>query len=868
MLKKILKITAIVLVLLIAAAFVAPYLFKDKIRGIVKETINKKLSAKVNFKDVDISLFRHFPKVAVALEDLQVTGTGEFKEDTLIAAKNIDVSLNLMSVINGKEMTIYAISLNKPRIHAIVSKDGKANWDIIKPGTAPQDTAKSEPLSLKLKQYEIIDGYLSYIDNQGNMKAEIVNLNHTGSGDFANDIFTLNTITSTNALSFTYGNIPYLVNAKTDIKMDVQVDNKVKKYSFKTGDISINNLKLFTEGSLQMLDSAYAMDIKFNAPSTEFKSILSLVPAVFKKDFDKVEASGKAIFNGFAKGTYSKTQIPAYGINLEVQNGSFKYSDLPKPVKNINLTVNVTNPDGVTDHTVVNIPKGHIEMNNAPFDFRLLLKNPVSNMFIDAAAKGKLNLGNVTQFAKLEKGTKLSGLLDADVNIKGNVTAMEKQQFDQFNAAGTIRINNMNYASKDYPGGVKVDNLLMTFNPKNVIINNFKGQYLKTNFGATGILNNLLGFMLKNQPLDGTLNVKADQLNLNDWMAASGSSTAKSTAASAPFAVPNRIKFLVNADIGKVHYDKLDIQNLSGNIVLKDETVFMNNIKGQALDGTMAVNGSYSTKTSKKNPDIALSYDVRDVDVQKTFNAFNTVQKLMPVAQFISGKFTSQLSMNGKLGDNMMPQMNSLTGDGNMLLLKGVLSNFEPLNKLAKILNVARLKDISLNNVSNRIAFANGKVQVKPFNVKVSDMNMEIGGAHSFDQSLDYNLNLKLPRSMMGVAGNTMVNNLVGKVNANGIPVKMSDVINLSVKMGGSIKNPSLKTDLKQGTTSLANEVKNQAVNAAKDSINSAKNKAVTKAKDALDKAISKDTTTQKAKESVKNVLEGLFKKKKPAEGE
>ncbi len=863
MLKKFLKITAIIVVLITAVAFAVPYLFKDKITMIVKETINKKLNAKVNFKDVDISLFRHFPKVAVALEDLQVIGTGEFQEDTLISAKNIDVSLNLMSVINGKKMDIYGITVNNPRIHAIVNKDGKTNWDIVKPDTAQTDTAKSKPLSLKLKQYEINNGYLSYVDKQGNMNAEVINLHHKGSGDFMNDIFTLNTTTHAGAVNFTYNNIPYLVNAKTDITTDIQVDHKAQKYSFKTGDITVNNLKLFTEGFVQLLDSSYVMDIKFNAPSTEFKSILSLVPAVFKKDFDKVEASGKAIFNGFAKGTYSKTSIPAYGINLEVQNGSFKYIDLPKPVKNINLIVNVNNPDGITDHSVINIPKGHIEMDNEPFDFRLLIKNPVTNMFIDAAAKGKLNLANVSQFSKLEKGTKLSGLLDANVNLKGNVAAIEKKQFDQFNAAGTVQINNMNYVSKDYPGGIDVSNLLMTFNPKNVIINNFKGQYLKTNFNATGILNNLLGFMLKNQPLDGSLNVKADQLNLNDWMATSGNTAAQNSTASTPFAVPNRVKFLVNADIGKVHYDKLDIQNLSGNIVLKDETVFMNNVKGQALDGTMAVNGSYSTKISKKKPDIALSYDVRDVDVQKTFNAFNTVQKLMPIGQFISGKLTSKLSMNGKLGENMMPDLSSLTGDGNMLLLKGVITNFEPLNKLAKTLNVSQLKDISLNNVNNHIAFANGKVQVKPFNIKVSDINMEIAGTHGFDQSLDYNINLKLHRSMMGANGNALVNNLTSKANASGIPIKMSDIINLSVKMGGTIKNPSLKTDLKQGTSTLANDVKKQAISTAKDTINSMKNKAVVKGKEELDKILTKDTTTKKA---IKNVLDGLFKKKKPAE--
>ena len=152
MLKKSLKITAIVLAVLLIAAFALPYLFKDKITLKVKETINSKLNAKVNFKEVDLSLFRHFPRMAVALADFQVTGTGDFAADTLIFAKNIDVALNLMSVIGGGEMQVYSVTINQPRIHAIINAAGKANWDILKPDTIAPDTAKAKPFSLKLQK--------------------------------------------------------------------------------------------------------------------------------------------------------------------------------------------------------------------------------------------------------------------------------------------------------------------------------------------------------------------------------------------------------------------------------------------------------------------------------------------------------------------------------------------------------------------------------------------------------------------------------------------------------------------------------------------------------------------------------------------
>ncbi len=142
--RKILKITGIVLLVLIAAAFIIPIAFKKQITSLVKKEINKNLTATVEFKDVSLSLFRHFPKVSISLDELSVTGTNEFAGDTLVSAANIDVSANLISVIKGKDIKVSGIYLESPRIHALVNKEGKANWDITKPST---DTSVSTDTS-------------------------------------------------------------------------------------------------------------------------------------------------------------------------------------------------------------------------------------------------------------------------------------------------------------------------------------------------------------------------------------------------------------------------------------------------------------------------------------------------------------------------------------------------------------------------------------------------------------------------------------------------------------------------------------------------------------------------------------------------
>lgn len=887
-----LKGIGIALLVLLVLLIAVPYLFKGRIIAKIKTEINKNLTAKVDFKDVDISLIRRFPRLAVALEQLEVTGTGPFEGDTLLAVKSLDIAMDLMSIIKGEQIDVYNITLQQPRIYAIVDEQGRANWDIVKPDTAaiaPADdeAADTSSFSMNLRQYSIEQGTIRYSDRQAHMHLVLEQLNHKGKGDFSQDQFTLQTSTTSDAVSFAYGFVPYLLNARTELLTDIKIDNKTSTYSFQQSKLTVNNLKITADGALQLLnDSSYKMDIKFAAPSTDFKDILSLVPSVFTQDFATIKTSGAAEFSGFVKGVYDAQQLPAYGVHLAVKNGFFQYPDLPKPVKNIQLTVNVSNPDGVPDHTVVDVPQAHLEMDESPVDMRLMIKTPVSDLYLDAAVKSKLDLSKVPQFVKFEKGTQLKGLLDADVKARGYMSAIEKQQYEKFDASGKISVNDMLYKSKDYPEGLSVSALLMQFNPKNVAVPVFNGQYLGTNFSADGELHNFLAYALRNEALQGRLNLKADQINLDKWMATGSSSSpaAADTTAGGPFVVPNNLDFTINAQADKVHYDKVDLSQLSGTLLIADQTVTLKDVKGNALQGSIAIDGTYSTKTSAKQPDISLTYDVKELDVQQTFKAFNTVQKLMPIAQFLSGKLSSRLSLQGKLGEDMSPVLNTLTGEGNLLLIQGLLKKFQPLDQLASQLNITALQDISVKDIKNYFAFDNGRVMVNPFRVRLANMSMLIGGSHGFDQSMNYTMQLALPRSLLGQKGNALVNTLVSEAGKKGVPVQVGDSVHLNVLLGGSITKPTVKTDLKETAGKAVDNLKDQAtalvkqkVDSAKtvlkDSLNAVKQEAAAAVKDELKKQLlgggkTDSTKTLKdagkaAEKTLNNTLKGLINRKK-----
>ena len=244
-LRKILKIVGISLSVLLILLIVLPLIFRNQIIAGIKSGINQNINAVVDFKDADVSLIRRFPKLSVRLEEVSVVGTGVFSKDSLLSSKTVDASLNLFSLFED-EMQIYAVELGSPRIHALINKDGLANWDIAKADTTSVSDTSSSPSTFKmnLEHYAIEDGYVFYKDEQGGMSAEIYGLNHEGSGSFTDEIFTLSTSTSSDGASFTYEGIPYLSKTKTNIESDILVDNKTGKYSFNNSELQLNKQKI------------------------------------------------------------------------------------------------------------------------------------------------------------------------------------------------------------------------------------------------------------------------------------------------------------------------------------------------------------------------------------------------------------------------------------------------------------------------------------------------------------------------------------------------------------------------------------------------------------------------------------------------
>ena len=560
--KKVLFGIAIFIFLVIGALIAIPFIFKDQIIAQVKTTANEILTAKLEFTDVNISVFRHFPELSVGLERLDVTnGPGPFEGVKLVQCERVDVTMDLWSAIFGEQVVIKGLFLKKPDIKVYALSNGEVNYNITQP-----DDSESSPV--KLESYGIEDGKIFYDDRGLDMKIEMEGLNHTGSGEFTATLYDLIMKTAIKKLSVNYGGVQYLVNSISDWDAILGADMANMKFTFKENNLKVNDLQIMLDGWVQMPENSedILMDLTFGTPANTFKSLLSIIPGAYTKDYSDVQANGTVQFAGFAKGTYNEKTYPAFKIDFKVGNADFKYPSLPLGVSNINIDASIALPSARLDEMTVKIPKFSLKVGSNPLEGYFNLKTPESDPTVDMKLNGTLNLSELSKAFPMEGVQELVGIIKANMTLKAAMSQIDQAKYDEVDMAGTFAMSGITYKSAGTPT-VKINSLATTLSPQRVDIQTFDAKLGNSDIRASGNIENLLAYFSTSKTMRGNLKFSSNYFDANEWMEpapAEGVVVPNDIKApTAQTAVFDRWDFIVDGKIGKLKYDTYNISNLN-----------------------------------------------------------------------------------------------------------------------------------------------------------------------------------------------------------------------------------------------------------------------------------------------------------------
>lgn len=825
--KKVLKIAGITLGVLLILILVLPFAFQGKIEKLVKQEGNKMLNAQFDFSALDISLIRNFPSASITLEDFWLKGAGEFQNDTLIQAGELTAAVNLFSLFGNSGYDISKIIIEDTKVKAIVLENGHPNWDVMKPSADTTDTeetpTESAPIRIKLQKLSIKDLSVSYDDRQGGMYAAINHLNATCSGDFGSERTTVDLSMETPSLTYRTGGIPFLNKARLEADMNVDADFANNKYTLKDNTISLNAIQVNIDGWAAMQKNGIGMDMKLNTNEVGFKELLSLIPAIYAKDFQDLKTDGKASLTAFAKGILGQDQVPQFEVALDVKDGMFRYPSQPAGVENINITANVKNAGGNIDATEITVSPFDFVLAGNPFSLKASVKTPVSDPDLQASAQGTLDLGKIKEVYPLEDMT-LNGTIQADMNLAGKLSYIEKEQYGQMKAAGSIRLNNMKLNLQDMPA-IDIQRSTFSFSPRYLQLSETTINIGQNDLTVDSRFENYLGYALKGSTLKGNLNISSNHIHVNDFISSDTTtvqapethdSTTVSSSEAGVIRIPENIDFTMQANLKEVLFDKMKLETVSGVLTVKNGTVDMRNLSFNTMGGSITANGAYSAPKGVQ-PHLNAGFDMKGIGFAQAYEELGLVQQLAPIFSGLKGNFSGNLKINTPLDEKMSPVMQQVQGSGSLSTKDLSLSDVKFINQVADIVKKPSMKDIQVKDLNLDFEIADGRVTTQPFDLKLGDYTMNLSGSTGLDQTIDYTGKITLP--------------------SGGIGSKLGTV---DMTIGGTFTSPKVGIDM----ASLAKNAAEQAL------------KGLVKGND-------ENGEETKEKESVIDKALNLFKKKK-----
>lgn len=812
--KKGLVIGLSVFVAIFALLLVLPYAFQGKITKVAKDKVNGMLNATVNFDDISLSFIRHFPNATVRMENLRIVGVGEFAKDTLLFSEDVDLVLNLKSLFSDKGYEVRKLQFDNSRVFAHVLPNGKANWDIMKEDTTQAVDTSAMSFNLKLKNFIIDKADVVYLDEEGNMKVNIRNLNHTTSGDLTADSSLLETKTTIDSLTFRMDNVDYISKANVELNADINANLNKKIFAFSKNSSRINAIPFSFDGWVKMLDDGYDMDLKLNAEKVDFKAILSMIPAIYANSFEGMKAGGAVTMSGFLKGKMVGDYYPAFDFKLTAVNGWFQYPSLPKSLQNINVAAHITNPGKTLDATVIDISKFSFVMGGNPFSAQMRVAYPMSDPELAMKAVGKIDLSNVKDIYPLDADTKLNGVLDMNLDLGGRMSYYDNNQYEKFKFGGMLNLSNMLVKMKSLPQEVSISKMNMIFNNRYVDLSTLQMKIGRNDITANGKLENFMAYALHDKVLLGTLNMQSNYFNVSDFMSGTGKTATADTSNLTLIEIPKNIDFTMQAYFKQLVYEKMNFTNAKGTLKVAGGDMKIQNMGLQAFGGNMLMNGLYSTSDPKK-PSVNFDLSINEVVFTEVFKQVETIQKFAPIFEKATGKFSTKLTVNSLLQKDMMPDLATLIGNGSFSTKSMGITNVPALTALASSLKRSDLANPNIKDLGLLFEIKDGKLLTKPFNVKVADVKMNFGGTTGLDKTIAYQGNIQLP----------------DKLNLG----KFSTV---NVKIGGTFAKPKVKLDLMNTLNTLISDAKTKVKAEVTQQVDAAKAKAIEEARKQKENAI------------------------------
>jgi AsmA protein len=454
--------------------------------------------------------------------------------------------------------------------------------------------------------------------------------------------------------------------------------------------------------------------------------------------------------------------LPNIQARLDWKNGLVQTEYYPEPIDQINMAVVVENKTGTYRDMKIELLPISLNFAGQPFTIKAGLHN-FDNLQYDVTSKGTLDIGRISKvFVHDSLGVNIQGLIETDLHLQGSQADAMAGRFSKLNNSGTLVLKNISFKSKDFPYPLVVETGNFHAHQDKLVADKLKLVYGRNQLRMKGYYNNLFPYLLGTGPLEGALNLEADELYLDDFMAETGSdnepseptqtndqaesikTTATDQTALGVVMVPKDLSLKLGANVKQAFYEKMKIEDLKGSVIM-DKGKLMLDGAGMRLAGSKTIlNATYEPLSTTK---ALFDFDVRadSFDIQRFYKEVPLFAEMAPSAKTAKGQVSLNYQLAGKLDAGMMPVLPSLKGGGTLSLHNVQVNGMKLFAAVARKTGKDSINNPNLKAVNLNTKIASNVMTLERTKMKIMGFRPRLEGQATLDGKLNLKFRLGLP---------------------------------------------------------------------------------------------------------------------------
>lgn len=742
-------LVSIIILLALSSSVLFSIVYKDQIKEVLIGKLNEQLSTEVKVGTIDLSLWSHFPSVALTLQDVKIKESIPGSKQNFAQIKKLHLMLDLFKIFSSRYV-LEKILVEDATLNFKVNFQGKENyifWKTNEEGT--KGTSSSEGLNIDLKSIVIKNTHINYSNELKKQQQAYIIDNAEFSGALSSGNFTMNIDLKGMANSYQIEKVNYVRDLPLQILGQFSIDKNKGIYLVKDGKVDFGDIQLNFNGDVKDQDNGSMVDLKISGEKNNLKELIDLLPEEYGEKMKDFNADGDLTFSSTLKGTYSKSKNPRLDVAFSINDGELERKHGNEKLKNLFLNGSFTNGNKANSETsFLEVKDLKASLNDRDLKGNFSINN-FTNPYLNVSFTTNADLKDVQAFLQMKQIKEAQGTVFLTCDFAGRINDLkESENINNTSLKGKLILNDVKIVDKD---DLKYDKLNgnFRFNGNDLIVDRFSGYIDQSDFLLNGIFQNLSSFIfLKNQKLFIKASLESKYVNLENFFNKE-SETQDTEDSTVTFSLPDDLALDLNLKCNKIEYKKFKAEKIAGNLKYDEGTVNMNDVIFQTMLGKMVINGKFTGVDSKEFM-VDLDAGGEHIDINQLFYQFDEFGQDFITSENLGGYVNADVHFISAWRNDLSADLDKLKVDADVLIQDGKLVNFEPITEMAGFIKLKKLANLKFDKLQNHIEIKDRKIVIPQMEINSSEFDMSVAGVHYFDNRIDYQMRINISEILFG----------------------------------------------------------------------------------------------------------------------